>query len=253
MPRAITPGVSVTASGCDRDVERVDRASDRARGCRWRAACPRTMPRTEPTRPKSSPSARNAREDLPRRGADGLQHADVLAAAQDRDQHGVVDEEHPHQQRHAGEREEVHAERAQHLLDALVAARRPLDARAGRQLRCARASASRRAASDRCARAFPCMPKLRCAVAMSQTAMLPLNAVAGPSRLEQAAHDERARGGRGCSASTRRRCARPRSRANGAGRISASGRKSAKYCRRARRSSRRSRCARSGSRGSADR
>jgi len=66
-------------------------------------------------------------EDLARRCAEGLENADVLAAAQNRDQDGVVDEEHPYQQRHAGEGEEVDAEGAQHLLDALVSPRRPLE------------------------------------------------------------------------------------------------------------------------------
>ena len=49
-----------------------------------------------------------------------------------------------------------------------------------------------------------------------------------PFRLEQAAHDERARGARGRSPSTRLPMLRPRSRANGAGRMIASGPKSAK-------------------------
>ena len=74
---------------------------------------------------------------------------------------------------------------------------------------------------------LPVIPKLRCAVAMSQTMMLPLNAVAGPSASRMPRTMSDARRPRTLIV-TRLPMRRPRSRANGAGRMIESGWKSAK-------------------------
>ena len=113
------------------DVERVDGAADEPEDAvRERVAEDDADRGAEEAEDETLGEER--RKDLPRRRAQRLEDADVLPPPQDRDQHGVVNQEHPHQQRDAGQREEVHAERAQHLFHPLVAPRRPLQPRVRR-------------------------------------------------------------------------------------------------------------------------